>query len=449
MNILYLHTHDTGRILSTYGYRVPTPNYQRIFRQGLTFENAFAVAPTCSPSRAGLLTGCFPHQNGMLGLAQRGFHLNMQFHIVPYLKAHGYHTVLCGVQHEYAYYLDHALAKEAIGYDEDISTDCSKYAEADLVLWDQNNASKLLEWLDHADTKKPFFLSFGQHATHRKYPTQIDKQIDPDYAVPPAYVTNNATTRDDFARFETSLKIADENLGKIYDKLIEKDLLKDTIILITTDHGIAYPFSKCTLFDRGIGVLMAMLVPGGQQTSKVYDGLVSHIDVFPTLCDLLGLEKPDHLEGKSFAALFEGKEYEGDDYIFAENNFHTSYEPYRCIRNKRYKYIKYFDDYKQLNLSNIDNSPIKEMLEQYGLRDIEKSQEYLFDLIYDPCEQNNLADEEGYQQIKMDLENRLQQFMVKTNDPLLKGPLEIKPGYKVNKRECYSPSSKNPDDYVD
>ena len=75
-NILYIHSHDTGRYIQPYGHAVPTPHLQKLAEQGTLFRNAHTVAPTCSPSRAGLLTGIYPHQNGMLGLAHRGFNLN-------------------------------------------------------------------------------------------------------------------------------------------------------------------------------------------------------------------------------------------------------------------------------------------------------------------------------------------------------------------------------------
>lgn len=447
MNIIYLHTHDTGRVISPYGYGVNTPNYQRIFENSLMFQNAFAVAPTCSPSRAGLLTGCYPHQNGMLGLAQRGFSLDLSLHIVRYLKQHHYLTVLAGVQHEYAYYLDHDVAANAIGYDIDLSSDHKKYIEEDLIYWDIENKNNVCTWLRNHDSKKPFFLSYGQHATHRKFPSKIAENIDEDYTVPPTYIPNNRTTRTDFAQYQTSLQIADQNIGEIYDCLKELGYLNNTIIIVTTDHGIAYPFNKCTLFDRGIGVLLAMSVPNSKQTAKTYDGLISHIDVFPTLCELLHLDPPKHLEGKSFAKLFQGDSYEGDEFIFAENNFHTSYEPYRAIRNQRYKYIEYFDSYEKLNLSNIDNSIVKEFYEQYELRERKKDKIYLFDLIYDPNEQNNLATRHNMQNILHMMQSKLREIMKRTNDPLLQGPLPIKKGIKVNKAECYSPSSKDPNDY--
>src|ERR1700741_1276050 len=72
-NILYIHSHDTGRYLQPYGHAVPAPNLQRLADQGVLFRKAFNAAPTCSPSRASLLTGMCPHSNGMFGLAHRGF----------------------------------------------------------------------------------------------------------------------------------------------------------------------------------------------------------------------------------------------------------------------------------------------------------------------------------------------------------------------------------------
>ena len=70
-NILYIHSHDTGRLTSPYGYSVPTPNLHRLASEGILFRQAFCAAPTCSPSRASLLTGECAHSNGMLGLVNR------------------------------------------------------------------------------------------------------------------------------------------------------------------------------------------------------------------------------------------------------------------------------------------------------------------------------------------------------------------------------------------
>src|ERR671929_1909800 len=94
-NILYIHSHDSGRYLQPYGHAVPTPNLQRLASEGVLFRRAFSCAPTCSPSRAALLTGQFPHQNGMIGLAHRGFRLNdYSRHLVHTLREAGYWSAL-------------------------------------------------------------------------------------------------------------------------------------------------------------------------------------------------------------------------------------------------------------------------------------------------------------------------------------------------------------------
>ena len=448
MNILYLHTHDTGKVISPYGYDVKTPNYQELCDDSLLFNNSFSVAPTCSPSRAGLLTGCYPHQNGMLGLAQRGFKIDEDKHLAQFLNKNGYHTVLCGVQHESHYYLDHDLAYEELGYAEDITTSCKEYEEADLIYWDQKNADSLCNWLSNRNKEKSFFVSFGMHATHRKFPKEIDDEFGVDECIPVSTVKENKISKEEFARFKTTLKVADNIVGKIIKQLKDLKLYDETIIILTTDHGIPFPFHKCSLTDNGIGVLFAMHVPNAKKDIKTYDGLISHIDVFPTICDLLNLEKPEHLVGNSFACLFEGENKIIRNEIYAGINFHTSYEPTRCIRTERYKYIRNFDEsYDKLNYSNIDNSPYKTFLTENGLLEVKKPFEALYDLYFDPTENKNVINEPMYESVLKELKEKLKTQMENTNDPLLNGNISIKPEWKVNKKDCYSPGSKDKNDY--
>lgn len=446
MNVLYLHTHDTGRVVSPYGYGVPTPHIQAFCEDALLFQHAFCVAPTCSPSRAGLLTGTYPHQNGMLGLAQRGFAIDGSKHLARLLSHEGYLSVLCGVQHEVGYYTDHDLAPEALGYERDLTADASGYAEKDLVEWDAKNARRLAEWLGSYDGERPFFVSFGQHATHRAWPDA--EPGSEDYAQPPVNIPNNEVTRADYACYKASARMADENFGLVLDALRRSGRYEDTIVLLTTDHGLAYPFEKCTLLDAGTGVLMAMRVPGSRAASRSFEGLVSHIDVVPTLLDLLGIEKPGYLEGTSHAGIFAGEADEGDEAVFAEINFHTSYEPVRSVRTRHHKYVRYFDEgWLRTNQSNIDGSTVKDYYEARGLAERTKDAECLYDLDYDVFETHNVADDPRYADVLEDMRARLADFMERTSDPLLAGPIEVRPEWKVNRRECVAAGSKDPADY--
>src|SRR3954449_12832629 len=99
-NILYLHSHDTGRYVQPYGHAVPTPNIQRLADQGLLFRQAFAAAPVCFGSRAALLTGQSSHSSGMLGLAHRGHRLfDHEQHLANVLRGAGYWSAVAGESH--------------------------------------------------------------------------------------------------------------------------------------------------------------------------------------------------------------------------------------------------------------------------------------------------------------------------------------------------------------
>lgn len=449
MNILYIHTHDSGRILSPYGYDVPTPNIKMFASDATVFTQSYCASPTCSPSRAALLTSTYPHQNGMLGLAQRGFSIDYSKHLVNFLNSEGFHTVLCGIQHEAGWYLEHEKGASIIGYKENLTCDNSKYRQEDLTIWDGKNADNLDQWINNYDKKKPFFISYGMYSTHRRYPDVIDEEINENMVQPPYPLPNNAKTRKDHARYMTSANNADKCFGKIIESLKRNGLYEDTIIIFTTDHGLANPFSKCTLFDSGIAVSLIIRVPNSKAKGEVVDNLVSHIDVFPTLCDLLALDKPNYLEGISFAKSFEDTKAKTRNEIFAEVTFHTSYEPIRCIRTERYKYIRYYDTkYLKINKSNIDESLSKDYFLNNDLDGQIKFEEALFDLYYDVGERNNLINNPKYEGIKEKLRKKLEKHLKDTEDIILKGKIPIDKKWKVNKKECNLASSKDENDYV-
>ena len=448
MHVFYIHTHDSGRLFSPYGYDVPSNNLLDFAKDATTFANAYCVNPTCSPSRASLLTGQYPHQNGMLGLAQRGFSLyDYDKHLCNFLKHNGYHSVLCGIQHEVDFYLNVEASKK-LGYDEILTnptTDFKAHKE-DLHIWDEQNVDTLIDWMKNYHEDAPLFISYGMHSTHRPFPIEIDKDIDERFTKPIAPLPNREDTRKDTAQYLTSAKNADHCFGKLMQAIKDLGWYDDSIILFTTDHGVAFPFNKCFLNDKGIGVSLLMRVPGSK-TNGVVESLISHIDVFPTLCDLLHLEKPDYLEGESFAKVFEGEKLESHD-IFAEINFHTSYEPIRAVRTDRYKYIRYFDTtHLKINPSNTDTSLSKGFYMDYDYTNYKKDEEALYDTYYDPDEKNNLINDPELQDVVEELRKKLYDFQVRTNDPILEGKLPIKPTYKVNKPDCIDASSKNPDDY--
>ncbi|MBM7542035.1 sulfatase [Amphibacillus cookii] len=452
-NIIYIHTHDSGKVLSPYGYNVPTQSLQAFTKDATIFREAYCVGPTCSPSRSGLLTGMYPHSNGMYGLSQRGFKLHdYNQHLVNFLKENHYHTVLAGIQHEAGSYIDHEQGAKIIGYDQDISADNAGMPEEELVKWDYDNAFKVKSWLENYREDKPFFLSYGLFSTHRKFPEKghdNQEEINANYIMPPDPLAKERTIREDYAGYLKSASWFDESFKVVMNAIKENGFYEQSIIIFTTDHGIAFPFSKCNLFDTGIGVSLIMRVPDSQMHGKEIDGLISQVDVFPTLCDLIGIRKPDYLQGESFAEMFEQQDTSGREEIFSEINYHTSYEPARSVRTKRYKYIKFYDrDYLKINRTNIDNSISKVFYQEHGLEKAQKPEEALYDLYYDPSETNNVIEHPDYHDVVIAMREKLLEHQTKTNDPILTGHFQVQEGWKINKKEHYNPSSKDPDDFL-
>jgi N-sulfoglucosamine sulfohydrolase len=420
-NIIYIHSHDSGRYLSPYGQSVPTPNLQRLAQEGTLFRKAFSAAPTCSPSRAALLTGLFPHSNGMLGLAHRGFSLNdYRQHLVHTLKPAGYTSVLAGLQH---------VAKEpgTIGYDHVLPRKDTSAVHV---------APAAVGFLDSRPTS-PFFLDIGFFETHREYPeaTPEDKA---NYSPLPRPIPDTAATRGDFARYRASARIMDEGVGKVLEAIDRNGYRDNTLIISTTDHGISFPRMKCDLTDDGWGVSLIMRgpkLPG----AAVCDALISQIDVFPTICDYLEIEHPVWLQGKSFLPVLSGQAPEIHDEIFAEVNYHASYEPKRAVRTSRWKYIRRFGNRRTPVLPNCDDSPSKDLWLQAGWGSQVLASESLYDLLFDPTEHANLIDDPGHREVAKEMRERLHRWMVSTNDPLLRGPIAAPPGAMANDPNGISP----------
>lgn len=437
MNILYVHTHDTGRYIQPYDGAIKTPNLMKLAKEGTVFRNAYCCGPTCSPSRAALLTGQPPHMNGMYGLAHRGFALNdYSKHLANYLKQFGYETVLFGLQHE-------CSRAENIGYDRFFVDE--KDAREDLTAWDMSNADAAIAYIREKH-HKPFFMSYGLIHTHRPF-REIDESICPDYLKLPYCIADNRESRIDFAGFVTSAMRADKCIGRVFNALKESGLEQETLIIYTTDHGIAFPFMKCNLYDTGIGVSLIIKYKGNQSAGTVKDSLVSHVDIYPTLCDILNIPKPRWLTGNSLIPILNNETDEVNEAVFSEITYHAALEPQRCIRTKRYKYICRYGKWDNYVPSNIDGGLCKDFILSEGLLLHKPDKELLFDLSLDAAERKNLIDDENYKEIAKALKARLGDFMEKTGDFAPSGQWPKVKGAMLNKVTCIEPDSKNPNDY--
>jgi arylsulfatase A-like enzyme len=414
---------------------MPTPNFQKLADDGILFRKHFCNAPTCSASRATLVTGQCAHSAGMTGLAHRGWSLNdYSHHIIHTLRKEGYYSALVGVQH---------VAKDSsvIGYDETHwpSREGSEIAKGmHTCLADDlaKTAAKVLK--ERKEAGQPFFMSVGFFETHRPFP-EVPEDAGQAGVVPDGLPDVPPVQRD-MAAYIESAKIYDEAAGTVLDALGKTGLADNTLVVCTTtDHGLPFPGMKCNLTDQGTGIMLIMRGPGFKGGREI-TAMTSHMDIFPTICDLLGIDTPDWVEGKSFMPVVLGEKDEVNGAIVSEVTYHAAYEPMRGVRTRDWKYIRRFEERTSPVLPNMDDSFTKTYLMEHGLKDQVPDMEQLYDLNNDPLEKTNLAKEQP--KVLVEMRERLDNWMERTNDPLLQGPVPAPKGSIMNDPDGVSPRDK-------
>ncbi len=418
-NIVYLNSHDTGRYLRPYGYDIETPHLQALAESGTLFRNCHCAGPTCSPSRASLMTGQYPHKNGMLGLAHRGHRLNNYEHTLSsLLKNNGYECAAWGMA------TNHCLKEDG-----DKQAAAEKMGYHKMLGWDLDDSLNFIK----GKHDKPFFLSMSWGLTHRGGPRGPEgfgadptpERYDPRYTMPPEPLPDTADCREDWTLFCAAATELDKQMGAVISCLEEQGLSDNTLIIATTDHGVPFPGMKCSLTKFGTGVFLIMRGPGGFTGGQAIDHMVSHIDIWPTVAALIGADIPERIDGHNLSRAVGEDHVPIHDEIFGEVTFHAAYEPKRSLRTDRFLYIQRFGKRRQSVLPNCDRSLSKDEWLKAGWAQLEEDDEELYDLTFDPQERNNLADHPRYEHILHEYRMRLQEWMEKTEDPLLAGEVPL------------------------
>jgi arylsulfatase A-like enzyme len=413
---------------------VETPHFSAFADEAMVFRKAFCAAPTCSPSRAAMLTGMSPHCVNMLGLAHRGFGpVDGSRHLARYLQENGYHTILAGIQHETT-----EAGIPDLGYQERIKSARSGGAPGSP---DLETARLLAERLRARLPEAPLFVSFGTFMPHRVFPEPGPDDI-PERLTPPYPVSDTPEGRLDFAAFRAAVRVADEAFGVLVNALKASGRWDKCIVIATTDHGPAFPGMKCALHDTGIGV--TFMVKRAQATgSGTTDSLVSHLDLFPTLCDLAGIDHPVWLQGHSLIPILDNPNAEVREELFGEATYHAAYQPMRAVRTSRHKLIRHFDPERlRPVLANVDEGPERERLLASGWEHLAGDLIELYDLATDPFETRNLISDPTFHSVRDDLLALLDAWMRETSDPLVSSCPRIPapPGATVNQMTSRSPS---------
>lgn len=432
-NILLIHCHDLGRHLNCYGAdTVSSPHVDALAADGILAERMFTAAPQCSPSRAALFTGRWPHCNGVLGLTHDPFAWDLhpnERHLAGRLSDAGYRTELIGVHHESRRRPDQDIAA-ALGFD--------RLRTGGLIPDVVANGTEALRRL--AGEEAPFFLQLGFIEPHRLTGSGdapgvmgfLGDHLEPDtsrgVAVPP-FLEDTESAREEIAELQGAIRAVDGGVGELLAELDRTGVADDTIVIFTTDHGLALPRAKCSLHDPGLEVAFVVRWPNGGWTGgRRVDDLLINMDVVPTLLQALGLPVEDAddelpMHGRSFLPLLEDRpaDLPAREMIFGELTYHDYYDPCRTVRTEHHRLIVNFSS--SVNFMDPSQSwvrrstPVGRPNGNIGSHSIVE----LYDLNTDPLELTNVAEEPAYAEIRSDLLIKLREWMTDTGDPLLDG----------------------------
>jgi arylsulfatase A-like enzyme len=418
-NIVLLVADDLGwRDLGCYGDRqIDTPNIDGLAAEGVRFTNAFVAAPSCSPSRASLITGQHPHTNGVTGLAHRHKRLMLspfKTTLAEVLDQSGYHTAFEGKWHVAPY-----LPTGWYGYSERLSGILPK----DFWIRSSDEAIAFIE----GNRSNAFYLELNYMDTHRDDRGEFEFvegfPVDPEDISVPAYyaLPDWPEIREEVAKYYSNASKMDRMIGEVLAKLGELGLRESTLVCFVSDNGPPFPGNKMTLYDRGIGTPLVMRWPGRIPAGTENDSLVSTIDLMPTLLEAVGCPVPPEVQGESVLPLARG---DGDgpprEAVFAEMTYHVHYLPMRAIRTPKWKYIRNYSD-DAVGLDQCAHMEWAQRLCELPNQGWTRPRvlEELYDLETDPNEQENLVTAPTFEQVLEQMRERLDAHMAETQDPYL------------------------------
>ena len=335
-NILWIAVEDISPLMSCYGYDAnPTPNLDRLTKNGVRFTNAFMPAPVCSPCRSALITGIMQtsigvHNHHSSRSEETAIHLPDHVKTLPELfKEAGYFTFNHG-KDDYNFWYDRKNL-----YTGEYRTHKLYGKFGNAIDW---NARK---------PGQPFFgqiqLYGGKHIYNNKFKSKIKNPVDRKAFDLPPYYPDHPIVREDWAQHLDSIQITDNEVGKIIDRLQQDGLLENTVIFFFSDHGMRLWRHKQFCYDSGLRVPFIMSWTGNPErlggAGTVRDDLVNGLDITATSLSLAGIFIPDYMECRDlFAKNFEPREY----VISARDRCDYTIDRIRSVRTGSFRYIRNF-----------------------------------------------------------------------------------------------------------
>lgn len=451
-NILFIISDDQSwEHVGCYGDQaVRTPAMDQLAREGVLFKNAYCAAPSCSPSRAGILSGQDIYRLEEGGVLT-GF-IKEKFTLFPeLLEESGYHIGFTGK----GYWPKTADVNGAIA--EPIGRNYGKYTYTTTPkgISRNNYTANLADFLRQVPENEPFFFWLGFSEPHIPYETDrgLKTGIDTSKIRVPSFLPDLPLTRLNLADYLSEIEWADQMLDSVMQLLEKYQLMENTLIVFTSDNGMPFPRSKSTLYNHGVHMPLICKWEEKIDGGRVVDDPLSLIDLAPTFLDLAGLEIPDQMTGKSISKLlFSGQSgiIEPErDFVATAFEKHTSCRegqlgfPRRAIHTIEWTYIRNFEperwpmgdpnvyiedwgfygecDPGRLKHHMLDHRSDTEMQAFFNVCFGKVLPEELYRIKKDPDMLNNLASDPAYEDIVGELRIKLLNYLRETKDPRMTG----------------------------
>lgn len=449
---------------SAYGYEaISTPAFDRVARAGVLFRNAFTPSPGCSPMRAAFLTGRNTWQLEHAGTHASSF--PAKYEVFPdRLQRSGYFVGYTGKGWGPGDWQVSGRRRNPAG-----PAFSDRTAQTPSGINRNDYAANFAEFLDAVPEGKPFCFWFGATEPHRSFQKGIGREngLDPAKVVVPPFLPDRPEIRDDILDYCYEAQWFDRHLDRMLDLLAERDELENTLVIVTSDNGMAFPRAKANVYEYGIHMPLAISWPAQVPAGRTVDDLVNLIDVTATMYEATGVAPPDEypIAGRSMLNILksdgEGIVEVSRDAVYSARERHSSSRfnslgyPQRCIRTHEFLYIynfhperwpagapQKFDRVTYDAAGNVAQSKLGP--EHGGYHDIDacptlsflienrddaeiarylelavamRPTEELYDIRRDPGCLRNLAEDREYAETRTRLASRLMEYLRNTGDP--------------------------------
>jgi N-sulfoglucosamine sulfohydrolase len=458
-NVILIIADDLGKQIGAYGdQQAKTPNLDRLAKEGTRFEHAYCTTASCSASRSVILSGLYNHATGHYGHEHGDGHFSTYPSVMslPRILADaGYRTAIVGKYH---------VSPESV-YPFQQKLDQQTQGSRDTVQMAENVKALITE-----KTDQPFFLYFAPTDPHRgagpggfsnfnnkENPYKTERHLFDAGSIPvPKWLPDLPETNAELAEYYQACNRVDQGVGRLYQILEESGQLEHTLIIFASDNGPPFPGAKTTCYEPGASLPLIVRHPQQQKKGVVTSARVTWVDLTPTILDYCGVQTPDApavtpghpdtvkpiknpknaknklkyaFHGRSFLSVLEQEKTEGWDEVYLSHTFHEvqMYYPMRVIISGKYKLIMniayqlpvpFASDLWACPTWQAARVSASQMYGQRTIKDLLQNKHFeLYDLLEDPGELKNLAEQPAHAATLTELQEKLKAFQTRTNDP--------------------------------